>query len=211
MGPAFGKESAIMAYIGFLLLTYLAAAFPFGLLVSLVCCGIDPRLAGSRNTGATNVARLCGTRLGVLTLLLDLAKGLVPVLIARAMSDSVLYLSLILVTAVAGHMFSVFLYGRGGKGVATAIGVFLGAAPAAALLSVAACVAVIRVTGYVSAGSLVLAVALPVLCGLLGHPALVPAGVVVAALIIYKHRENIARLRAGQEKSWRKKSAPAAD
>lgn len=199
-----------MAYLGFILLTYLVAAFPFGLLVALVGCGVDPRLAGSCNTGATNVARLCGTRLGVLTLALDLAKGLVPVLCARAMSDSALFVSLVMVAAVVGHMFSVFLYGRGGKGVATAIGVFLGAAPAAALLAVAACVAVIRVTGYVSAGSLVLAVALPALCALLGPVPLVPAGVVVATLIVYKHRENIARLRAGQEKSWRKKSGPAA-
>ncbi|MYL84561.1 glycerol-3-phosphate 1-O-acyltransferase PlsY [Desulfovibrio aerotolerans] len=199
-----------MAAIGFILLTYLVASFPFGLLVALVGCGIDPRRAGSLNTGATNVARLCGTRLGVLTLLLDLAKGLVPVLCARAMTDSVVFVSLVLVAAVVGHMFSVFLYGRGGKGVATAIGVFLAAAPAVALLAVAACVAVIRVSGYVSAGSLVLAVAVPVLCAFLGQPALVPAGVVVAGLIIYKHRDNIARLRAGQEKSWRKSPAPAA-
>ena len=199
-----------MAAIGFILLTYLVASFPFGLLVALLGCGLDPRLAGSRNTGATNVARLCGARLGVLTLLLDLAKGLVPVLCARAMTDSAVFVSLVLVAAVVGHMFSVFLYGRGGKGVATTIGVFLAAAPAVALLAVAACVAVIRVSGYVSAGSLVLAVALPVLCALLGQPALVPAGVVVAGLIIYKHRDNIARLRAGQEKSWRKSPAPAA-
>jgi len=196
-----------MAYIGFLLLTYLVASFPFGLLVALLGCGLDPRLAGSCNTGATNVARLCGARLGVLTLLLDLAKGLIPVLCARAMSDSTLFTSLVIVTAVVGHMFSVFLYGRGGKGVATAIGVFLAAAPSAALLAVVACVAVIRLSGYVSAGSLVLAVALPTLCALLGHADLVAAGVVVAALIIYKHRENIARLRAGQEKSWRKPPA----
>lgn len=199
-----------MAAIGFILLTYLVASFPFGLLVALVGCGIDPRRAGSLNTGATNVTRLCGSRLGVLTLLLDLAKGLVPVLCARAMSDSVVFVSLVLVAAVVGHMFSVFLYGRGGKGVATTIGVFLAAAPAVALLAVAACVAVIRVSGYVSAGSLVLAVAVPVLCALLGQPALIPAGVVVAGLIIYKHRDNIARLRAGQEKSWRKSPAPAA-
>ena len=199
-----------MAAIGFILLTYLVASFPFGLLVALVGCGIDPRRAGSCNTGATNVTRLCGSRLGVLTLLLDLAKGLVPVLCARAMSDSVVFVSLVLVAAVVGHMFSVFLYGRGGKGVATTIGVFLAVAPAVALLAVAACVAVIRVSGYVSAGSLVLAVAVPVLCALLGQPALVPAGVVVAGLILYKHRDNIARLRAGQEKSWRKSPASAA-
>ena len=83
-----------MAYVGWIVVTYLVAAFPFGLLVAQVCCGIDPRQAGSRNTGATNVARLCGTRYGVITLVLDLAKGAVPVLVARAMvrmcsSDSI--------------------------------------------------------------------------------------------------------------------------
>jgi glycerol-3-phosphate acyltransferase PlsY len=194
-----------MAYVGWIVVTYLVAAFPFGLLVAQVCCGIDPRQAGSRNTGATNVARLCGTRYGVATLVLDLAKGAVPVLVARAMSDSWLFVSLVLLAALAGHMFSVYLHGKGGKGVATAIGVFLAAAPLAALLGVACCVAVIAATGYVSAGSLVLAVALPVLCFVLGPVALTPAAVVAAAAIIWKHRENIARLRAGQEKPWRKR------
>jgi len=200
----------VLAAVLFLGLTYLVASFPFGLLVALVSRGIDPRQAGSRNTGATNVSRLCGTRYGILTLALDLAKGLLPVLAARAMSCSWLFVSLVVLTAVAGHMYSVFLYGKGGKGVASTIGVFLGAAPVAALLSVAGCVVVIWASGYVSAGSLVLAVALPIFCAVLGPVALTPVAVVVAALIIWKHRENIVRLRAGQEKSWRKKrNAPA--
>ena len=193
-----------MAATAFLVLTYLLAAFPFGLLVALVGCGIDPRLAGSRNTGATNVSRLCGTKMGVLTLLLDLAKGLVPVLCARAMTDSPVFLSMVAVAAVVGHMYSVFLYGKGGKGVATTIGVFLGAAPVSALLAVAACVLVIWATGFVSAGSLVLAVALPVLIFFLGPCALTPAALVVAVLVVVNHRENICRLLSGQEKSWRK-------
>jgi len=198
-----------MAATAFLVLTYLLGAFPFGLVVALVGRGIDPRLAGSHNTGATNVSRLCGTKLGVLTLVLDLAKGLVPVLCARAMTDSPVFLSMVAVAAVVGHMYSVFLYGKGGKGVATTIGVFLGAAPIPALLSVAACVAVIRVSGYVSAGSLTLAVAVPVLCAWLGPLALVPAAAVIGGLVIHKHRDNIARLRSGQEKSWRKDRAKA--
>jgi glycerol-3-phosphate acyltransferase PlsY len=194
----------MFAYAFFIGLTYLLAAFPFGLLVAMVGCGIDPRLAGSRNTGATNVARLCGTRYGVLTLVLDLAKGLLPVLAARAMSCSGLFVSLVVLAAVIGHMYSVFLYGKGGKGVATTIGVFLAAAPAVALTAVAACVIVIWASGFVSAGSLVLAVAVPVLCFFLGPVSLTPAALVVAGLVVWKHRENIGRLRAGQEKSWRK-------
>lgn len=199
-----------MAYVLFIGLTYLVAAVPFGVLVALAGCGIDPRLAGSRNTGATNVARLCGTRYGILTLALDLAKGLLPVLAARAMSGSWLFVSLVILAAVLGHMHSVFLHGKGGKGVATTIGVFLAAAPVATLLSVAACVAVIWATGFVSTGSLILAAALPALTLVLGPAALTPAALAVAALIVWKHRENIARLRSGQEKSWRKKDMNAA-
>lgn len=193
-----------IAYIFYLGLTYLVAAFPFGLAVAKAGCSLDPRLAGSCNTGATNVARLCGTRYGVLTLALDLLKGLLPVLVARAMSSSAFFLTLVVIVAVVGHMYSVFLYGKGGKGVATAIGVFLGAAPLAALVAVAACVAVIWITGYVSAGSLVLAVALPVLTFFIGPCSMTLAALVVAVLIILRHRENISRLRHGQEKSWRK-------
>lgn len=191
----------------YLVLTYLVAAFPFGLAVAKAGCGLDPRLAGSRNTGATNVARLCGTAYGVATLALDLAKGLLPVLVARLLSGSAFFLTLVIVVAVVGHMFSVFLYGKGGKGVATTIGVFLGAAPVATLLAVAACVLVIAVTGFVSAGSLVLAIALPILVFFLGPCAMTVAACLVAVLVIVKHRENIARLRAGQEKPWRKRAA----
>ncbi len=197
-----GFVFACILYLG---LTYLAAAFPFGLAVAMAGCGIDPRLAGSRNTGATNVTRLCGARYGAATLLLDVAKGLVPVLVARCLTPSPVFLSLVVVTAVAGHMFSAFLYGKGGKGVATTIGVFLGAAPVPALLAVVACVAVIKLTGFVSAGSLVLAASLPVLVYFLGPCSLTLAALVVAVLVIVKHRENIARLRAGQEKPWRRK------
>ena len=193
----------VFACMLYLVLTYIVAAFPFGLAVAMSGCGIDPRLDGT--TGAPKGARLCGRRAGVATLLLDVAKGLVPVLVARAISDSAVFVSLVVVLAVAGHMFSAFLYGKGGKGVATTIGVFLGVAPVPALLAVAACVCVIALTGFVSAGSLTLAVALPVLVYFLGPCALTPAALVVAALVIAKHRENIARLRAGQEKPWRKK------
>ncbi len=194
-----------MAYLGWIALTYLIAAVPFGLLVAQACCGIDPRLAGSRNTGATNVARLCGTRYGIVTLVLDVAKGALPVLVARSMDGGWLFVSLVVLAALAGHMFSVFLYGKGGKGVATSIGVFLAAAPLATLVAVAACVSVIAATGYVSAGSLVLCLTLPVLCLILGPVALTPAALIAAGVIVWKHRENIARLRAGQEKPWRKK------
>lgn len=188
-----------------IVLTYLLGSVPFGLVVGRGLCGVDPRKAGSGNIGATNVARLCGFPYGVLTLLLDVGKGFGPVLAARLMTGSWTLVSLVLLAAVAGHMFPIFLRGRGGKGVSTTIGVFLAAAPLPAGVAILCCVAVIAVTGYVSAGSLVLAVAMPLCCLALGPAELAPAAGLVAVAIIWKHRENIARLRAGQEKTWRKR------
>ena len=189
-----------------IVLTYLLGSIPFGLVVARLFCGIDPRRAGSGNIGATNVARLCGFPYGVITLLLDVAKGFGPVLAARLLYGSWPFVSLVLLAALAGHMFPIFLRGRGGKGVATAIGVFLAAAPVPAAVAIGCCVAVIAATGYVSAGSLVLAAAMPFLCLWLGPAALAPAAGLAAVVIIWKHRDNIARLRAGQEKSWRKRA-----
>lgn len=189
-----------------LVLTYLVASFPFGLWAGLAFSGVDPRTAGSRNTGATNVARLCGTKCGVAVLVLDLLKGFLPVALGAALSDSWLFLSLTGLAALTGHMCSVFLYGKGGKGVATTIGVFLAYSPLAALIAVAACAVVIRRTGYVSAGSLVLVGALPLALLVTGNFAYIPVSLVVAAWVAFRHRENIARLMAGEEKSWRKKA-----
>ncbi|NMC50195.1 MAG: glycerol-3-phosphate 1-O-acyltransferase PlsY [Desulfovibrio sp.] len=193
-----------MVLVAWLILTYLTASFPFGLWVGLAFAGADPRLAGSRNTGATNVARLCGARYGVLVLALDLLKGFVPVILGSVLSDAWLFLSLTGLAAISGHMWSVFLYGKGGKGVATTIGVFLALAPLATILSVAACVAVIWRTGYVSAGSLTLVGVMPLTLLLTGNARYLPVSLVVAALVAWRHRDNISRLLAGEEKGWRK-------
>ncbi|KUG29383.1 acyl-phosphate:glycerol-3-phosphate o-acyltransferase plsy [hydrocarbon metagenome] len=195
-----------MLLIVWLALTYLVAAFPFGLWIGLACAGIDPRTAGSRNTGATNVARLCGTKYGAAVLVLDLLKGYLPVVLGAALSDSWFFLSLVGISALSGHMCSIFLYGKGGKGVATTIGVFLAYSPLSALLAVAVCAGVIKRTGYVSAGSLALAATLPVALLVTGNAAYIPVSLVVAAWIAWRHRENISRLLAGEEKSWRKTS-----
>jgi len=194
-----------MAYAAWIGLAYLLGSVPFGLVVARLFCGVDPRRAGSGNIGATNVARLCGFPYGLLTLLLDVGKGFGPVLAARLVVGSWPFVSLVLLAAVAGHMFPIFLRGRGGKGVATAIGVFLAAAPLPAGVAVVCCVGTIAATGYVSAGSLVLVVAMPLLCLALGPTALAPAAGLAALAILWKHRENIVRLRTGQEKTWRKR------
>ena len=192
-----------MVTIGVIVLAYLAGSFPFGLFIAQAACGIDPRNAGSRNIGATNVARLCGTKLGVFTLLCDALKGAVPVLVAQAICPSPWFVGLVGLAAVGGHLFPVFLYYKGGKGVATTIGAFLAMAPLAMVISGLSCAAAIALSGYVSVGSLLLAVSLPFTLLFTGQAGLVPVGLVVAALIVWKHKENIRRLRAGEEKPWR--------
>jgi acyl phosphate:glycerol-3-phosphate acyltransferase len=197
-----------MVNILWLALTYLIGSMPFGLIVARTLCGVDPREGGSRNIGATNVARLCGTRYGLLTLGLDLLKGYVPVVLAMGFSDSTFFLGLTALTALVGHMYSVFLNGKGGKGVATTIGVFLALTPGAITLSLLLCIAAIWASGYVSLGSLTLVASLPVFHLLSGWIGLVPFSLIVMALVFFKHKENIVRLARGEEKPWRRSGMP---
>jgi acyl phosphate:glycerol-3-phosphate acyltransferase len=197
-----------MVNILWLALTYLIGSMPFGLIVARTLCGVDPREGGSRNIGATNVARLCGTKYGLLTLGLDLLKGYVPVILAMGLSDSTFFLGLTALTALVGHMYSVFLNGKGGKGVATTIGVFLALTPGSLILALLLCIAAIWASGYVSLGSLTLVASLPVFHLLSGWIGLVPFSLIVMALVFLKHRENIVRLARGEEKPWRKSGTP---
>lgn len=185
---------------------YVLGSVPFGLLVARNACGVDPRQAGSGNIGATNVARLCGAGYGVAVLLLDAFKGLLAVLVAQALSHSAVYLTLVALAALTGHMYSMFLSGRGGKGVATACGIYLALSPGLFLLAALLTVLVIWRRGSVSLGSLTLAAAMPLLLFFTGLFSLVPLTLIMAGMIYSKHRENILRLAAGQESSWRKKS-----
>jgi len=197
----------MFAKIIWLWLAYLAGSFPFGLFIAQALYGVDPRTSGSGNIGATNVARLCGARPGIATLLLDALKGFLPVAVAwRMAQQQPLFAGLAALAAVCGHMFPVFLHYKGGKGVATSIGAFLALSPLATLISGLLCLAAIAVTGFVSAGSLLLAVSLPFTVWWSKGLSLVPVTAVTACLIIWKHRENIMRLKAGTEKPWRKKA-----
>ncbi len=176
---------------------------PFGLYVARFVKGIDPRDAGSRNVGATNVARLCGTPWGVLVLALDLLKGFIPAALAPA-DTGWLMLSLIGAAAIFGHAYSPILNFKGGKAVATTIGVFLALAPGALILAVLCCVGVIWLSGYVSMGSLTLALALPFFCLLSANIGMLPLSTGVMLFLFWRHRENILRLDRGEEMPWRK-------
>lgn len=176
---------------------------PFGLYVARFVKGIDPRDAGSKNVGATNVARLCGTPWGVLVLALDLFKGFIPAALAPA-ETGWLALSFIGAAAILGHAYSPLLNFRGGKAVATTIGVFLALAPGALILAVLCCVGVIWLSGYVSMGSLTLALALPFFCLFSGNFGMLPLSTGVMLFLFWRHRENILRLDRGEEMPWRK-------
>lgn len=193
-----------MLSLGWIAITYLLGAVPFGLLVAKVCCGIDPRLEGSRNTGATNVARLCGFKYGVLALIGDLGKGFVPVLVAGMFSQSKVFLGCVALAAVLGHVYSVFLNGKGGKAVATTVGVFLALAPWSTVISALLLVVVVLASGYVSLGSLTLVTVLPILLVVTGEFTLALFAALIGVLVYWRHRDNIVRLAVGEEKPWRK-------
>jgi len=192
----------MIAFLLFLLAFGLGMV-PFGLYVARFVKGIDPRDAGSKNVGATNVARLCGAPWGVLTLALDLFKGFLPAALAPAETGWVA-LSLIGAAAILGHAYSPLLNLRGGKAVATTVGVFLALAPGALILSAICTLAVIWLSGYVSVGSLTLALALPVFCLLTGSIGMIPLAIGVMLFLFWRHRENILRLDRGEEMPWRK-------
>ena len=209
----------------FVAVAYLFGSVPFGYLVARAR-GVDIFHAGSGNIGATNVGRLLGGKFFALVFTLDLLKGLVPTAIAAALlhnkalvaADYLLWL-MVGFAAIAGHMFSLFLRFQGGKGVATSAGVLLGLFPYFTLpgvLSIVTWLILFKAKGYVSLASMVGAGLFPVFYLAIALyrgwkpfgaqlPLLIFAAV-IALLIIYKHRSNIARLRAGTESRFGKKS-----
>jgi glycerol-3-phosphate acyltransferase PlsY len=178
---------------------YLCGSLPIGVWVGR-WVGVDVRRSGSGNIGATNVARTAGGRAGLLTLLGDVAKGILPTALARLLLADPWLLALTGVAAVFGHLFSVFLRFAGGKGVATAFGVFLVLTPAAAALSAVVFAAAAFWTRYVSMASVLAAVTLPILIFLWGYTSpFQVAAVAVAVSVVMRHRDNLSRLRRGLE------------
>ncbi len=183
---------------------YLVGSVPTGLLLARAIGGVDIRTAGSGNIGATNVYRTLGRTVGVLTLVGDCLKGLLPVVFAQKMGLPVEWVAVIGAAAFLGHVYTIFLGFKGGKGVATALGVFLAIAPLAVLCALAVFIIVILKWRYVSLASISAAAAMPVFIILLGkHPSVIAMTLMIAALVIYKHRDNIDRLRNGTESKFK--------
>jgi len=189
-----------LTILGFLA-AYLIGAIPVGFLVARAAGGTDIRRAGSGTIGATNVLRTLGIGPAVLTLVGDIVKGYLAVTAARAIGIETWAATAGAVGAVAGNCWPVFLAFRGGKGVATGLGAFLALIPWAVAPAVGLWILVTALSRYVSLGSIVACVSLPVSAALLGyerHSAVAAAA--VAAIIIWRHRENIVRLASGSER-----------
>lgn len=186
--------------LALIVLAYLLGSVSFGLLITRFHSGVDIRRSGSGNIGATNVVRTVGKVAGGLTLLGDGAKGLVAVLLAQAWGSAVLVTAAAALAAVLGHMFPLYHRFRGGKGVATALGVLLPTMPWPLIGGLVVWVGVVAIWRYVSAGSMLAALVVPVLAVLLAYPLpLVSAASIIALLVLYKHRSNLQRLVQGIE------------
>lgn len=188
---------------------YLLGSIPCGLIFAKILGGKDVREHGSGNIGATNVSRVVGPLAGVLTLLMDAAKGAAAVWLATRFSDHAAIATMLAgIAALLGHCFPVWLKFQGGKGVATALGVYLALCPLAALAAVVLFVLVVSFWRYVSLGSLTAAAAMPLLTYFLwapGHapPLVITLGTLFAAvLIFYKHDANLQRLVDGTEPKY---------
>lgn len=187
-------------------IAYLFGSVPFGYLIVKLREGRDVRSSGSGNIGATNVLRLAGPASAILTLLLDAAKGYLAVWLADSISQGLPQIvALASIAAVLGHMFPVFLKFKGGKGVATVLGVFLHASAVPILIAAGAFLGVVAAFRYVSLGSLVAGITFPAAYLLLAYPRNPSSWMLFAvffcsAIVIVRHRENMQRLWTGTER-----------
>ena len=197
------------AFIGFVIAAYLLGSIPFGVMIGRSFGHVDVSKVGSGNIGATNVAREVGFKWGLVTLLVDALKGFMPVALAYhsigpAVDTTEILLGIVGMAALLGHQFPVYNRFKGGKGIATGLGVFLALSPMACLFSGTVFVVMVILWGYISLGSILAALGLPLWLLILGHSKqLVLFSLVIALLITFLHRGNIHRLLQGNERRWR--------
>jgi glycerol-3-phosphate acyltransferase PlsY len=184
---------------------YLLGSVPTGLILAKLFAKVDPRKSGSKNIGATNIFRTAGKSLGILTLVGDLLKGAIPVWIAIQRGESNLWIALSGLTPFLGHIFPIFLGFKGGKGVATALGVYLMISPIAVLIEFLIFAGVVWKWRFISLGSISCATTIPILIAFFrsDSQAYFIVSVLIAALILYRHQSNISRLLQGTENRWK--------
>jgi glycerol-3-phosphate acyltransferase PlsY len=196
-------------WIPFAIAAYFLGSVPFGKLIAKRVARIDITRTGSGNIGATNVAREIGLKWGLLTLTLDVLKGFLPVILSahytpQSTHGQEIALSFVGLSALLGHQFSLFETFRGGKGVATALGIYLAISPVSCLLALLVFVSVVYKWNFVSLGSITSACAMPLILALFKTPqTFVITSLAVCTLICIKHKDNILRILRGQESVWR--------
>jgi glycerol-3-phosphate acyltransferase PlsY len=188
----------------YILLTYLCGSVPFAYIVAKAKGKVDIRTIGSGNSGAANVFREIGKDAGVITLTADILKGFIPVYFARVIDNSFSYSIAVAATAIVGHIFTIFLKFKGGKGVATGFGVFSALMPLPSLIALSIFGLVFVLSRYVSLGSICAIISLPLTSYFLGYDTkLVIFTFAAMFLIIYRHRTNIKRLIKKSENKLR--------
>ena len=192
-----------MIFVVMLVAAYLLGSIPTGLLLGKIW-GVDVRKEGSGNIGATNLYRTVGRSVGAITLLGDCLKGAIPALLVKHYSLPVEYVAWVGLAAFCGHVFSIFLMFRGGKGVATALGVFLVLSPLAVVFALAVFVGFMLVWRYVSLGSIMSAAVMPLAVAFLdGDRTIFLVTLIISSVVIVKHHGNIKRLLAGAENRFK--------
>lgn len=190
---------AVFAIIG----AYLLGSIPTGLLLGKLY-GIDVRTSGSGNIGATNLYRTVGRKVGILTLIGDCLKGAIPVLIVPYLNLTGEYAAYMGLAAFCGHVFSIFLKFKGGKGVATALGVFIAISPISVAIAVAIFAILMFSFRYVSLGSIAAAAVMPLaITATGGSNVMRSVTIAISLIVIVRHSENIKRLLAGTENKFK--------
>ncbi|UCG78001.1 MAG: glycerol-3-phosphate 1-O-acyltransferase PlsY [Nitrospirota bacterium] len=188
-----------MNYYLFMVISFIIGSVPVGLLIANAK-GVDIRKVGSGNIGATNILRSVGKKEALATLLGDMAKGLIPVLIARELYPDSLKVGLVGIAAIVGHDFSIFLKLKGGKGVATSLGVILAYSPLVALITIVVWISVFIISRISSLSALIAFILLPANTYLIDNAeGKFLISLMVCLLIIVKHKDNIMRLLRGEE------------
>jgi glycerol-3-phosphate acyltransferase PlsY len=191
---------------------YLLGSIPTGLLLTRLFSKVDPREKGSKNIGATNIFRTAGKALGILTLIGDVLKGVIPTVIAMSWDlpdqwglSSHVWIALSGLSPFLGHVFSIFLGLKGGKGVATALGIYLPISALSVLIECCIFLGIVWKWRFVSLGSIICAATIPILIAFFRSEsqAYFIVSVIIAALILYRHQPNIARLLQGTENKWK--------
>lgn len=192
----------MMSCIFYIVVAYLIGSVPVGIILSKIR-GVDPRKTGSGNIGATNVMRAAGKVFGVITLAGDIVKGLVPTALAIHYKQPYLVVAAIGLATFLGHLFPVYLRFRGGKGVATALGVYLAISPCAIMVSIFVFILTLVKWRFVSLGSLTGTALVPITLIVLHEPfEYICLSLIIGILIFIKHKDNIKRLVEGNENKF---------